>query len=122
MTSSVRISANFEQNLESIRCYYLEQDRPERFERLLDLLFDAIVPNLQSFPFVGRDFLKVIPGSLEGLRSLERLTDLLPERASLREYISEDFLVLYLVQDELVTLLAIKHHLQVSFDLKRFYG
>jgi len=43
-------------------------------------------------------------------------------KSELREYILGDYLVLYLVEANDVTLLAIKHHRQLSFDLPMFWA
>ena len=39
----------------------------------------------------------------------------------LREFIVDDYLLLYLVRGEQIVFLSIKHHRQLSFDLKRFW-
>jgi len=39
----------------------------------------------------------------------------------LREYIVDDYLFLYLLRATRVVFLSIKHHRQLSFDLKRFW-
>ncbi len=50
-----------------------------------------------------------------------RLTTLkqrLGKNTSMREYISGDYLMLYAVRGDDLYLLSIKHHRQLSFDLK----
>ncbi len=122
MAVRIRVSANFERNLESIRCYWHDEGSPERFEALLDLIFDEIAPILVSYPLMGRDLLARRPDSLEADRLRKQLLALIPVGGEVREYISTDYLVLYLLETENVTLLAIKHHAQLSFDLKGLYG
>jgi len=122
MAVAVRVSANFERNLESIRCFFLEHGAQQGFEGLLDLIFETVVPNLEQFPFMGRDLLDVPPGSVEARRLLDGLSGLMPEGASLREYIGGDYLVLYLVAEDAITLLSVKHHRQLSFDLNGLYA
>ena len=39
----------------------------------------------------------------------------------LREYIVDDYLLLYLLRGNQLVFLSIKHHRQLSFDLKRFW-
>lgn len=39
----------------------------------------------------------------------------------LREFVMDNYLVLYLVHQRQVIFLAVKHHRQLSFDLKRFW-
>ncbi len=118
----IRITANFERNLESIRCYFQERTREERFEALLDQIFQVIIPNLERYPLMGTDFLTKSPVSVEALKLYEQVMALLPEGASLRQLFAGDYVVLYLLLDGEILLLSIKHQRQLSFDLKRFYA
>jgi hypothetical protein len=52
---------------------------------------------------------------------LESLARRLGSETGLREYISGDYLVLYAVRGDDVYLLSIKHHRQLSFDLKEHW-
>lgn len=118
MSAAVRVTRNFEHNLEALRSFHEERGTPARFEALLDRLFDRVIPNLVQFPAIGYDFMARNPQSYEGLAQRERLRQKLDARTVLREYISDDYLVLYAVAAEEIYLLAIKHHLQLSFDLR----
>jgi hypothetical protein len=40
----------------------------------------------------------------------------------LREFVTDDYLVFYLVRRGQVIFLAVKHHRQLSFDLKGFWS
>jgi hypothetical protein len=115
---SVRLSATFERNLESIHAFLEEQNATAAFEMLLNHLFDRIIPNLERFPDIGIDFLARVPQSREGLARLDGLRARLGEQVRLRECIAGDYLILYAVRGSDLYLLAIKHHLQLSFDLK----
>lgn len=53
---------------------------------------------------------------------LETLKQRLGKNTRLREYISGDYLVLYAVRGDNLYLLSIKHHRQLSFDLKGHRG
>ncbi len=97
---TIHIARNLTQNLDAIR------------------LFDTIIPNLQRFPEMGRDLLSRRPRSVEGLSQREKLRNILKKGATIREYIGGDYLLLYAVRGEDIFLLSIKHHLQLSFDLK----
>ena len=114
----VRLARNFEANLDAIREFL--GDGP-RFEQLLDQLFGTILPNLDRHPELGFDLLSRRSGSVEGLARAEALRARVGDGA-LREYISGEDLVLYVVVGGDVTLLAIKHHRQLSFDLRAFWG
>lgn len=118
--TTIRITANFERNLEEIRRFLTENNAVHAFDDLLDHLFATIVPNLEHFPVMGRDFLARKPLSVEGVTRREALRNRMGE-ADLYEYITSDYLILYAVREEQIYLLAIKHHRQLSFDLAGFW-
>ena len=111
---------NFATNLDAIRAF-LGDEAGEAFARLLNRLLDDLVPTLSQFPRSGRPFLAQPTGSLETRRALRRLRRLLLPSDDLREFILGDYLVLYLIRDRSIVFPAIKHHLQLSFDLPRFW-
>lgn len=53
---SVRITANFETNLQSVQSFLVEVDAAAAFEQLLDHLLGTVIPNLERFPDMGVDF------------------------------------------------------------------
>ena len=118
MPSRVRIAENFQRNLDSIREFLTEQRAEAGFDSLITHLFDDVIPNLKRFPRMGRDFLTRDPLSVEGKAKLHVLTTSSGRDTEIREYISDDFLLLYAVRDSVVFLLAIRHHRQLSFDLR----
>jgi plasmid stabilization system protein ParE len=118
--ATVRITLNFQRNLDGIERYLDERERPAAFAVLLDQLFDKLIPTLESFPEIGADLLARKPGSIEGTARLSALRARLGEGAALRQYIDGDYLVLYALIARKVYLLSIKHHLQLSFDLRGF--
>ena len=115
---AVRITRNFESNLQSIRTFSEPRGASAQFDDLLDRLFQTVLPNLERFPELGYDLLKRKSNSVEGLALVRTIEDRLDGSGSIREYISGDYLVLYLLRGDELSLLAIKHHLQLSFDLK----
>ena len=115
---SVRITRNFDTNLADIRRFLEEQQAPLAFWSLIEELFETVIPNLQRFPDMGMDFLAQAPLSTEGLMRLTTLKQRLGKNTRLREYISGDYLMLYAVRGDDLYLLSIKHHRQISFDLK----
>lgn len=115
---SVRITANFEENLEAIRVFLEEADAPDAFAALLDELFDTVIPNIERLPTLGFDFLARIPQSHEGLLRLQTLKKQLGERTQVRELVAGDYLILYAERAGTLYFLAVKHHRQLSFDLK----
>lgn len=120
---TVQVTRNFAANLEEIREFLAEAGVPEAFEALLDRLFDRVVPTLAEFPEAGFDFLERQPGSGElQLQWRQLLTRTTADGTRIREYVSAEYLVLYAVRGEAVTLLSIKHHRQLSFDLGGIWG
>lgn len=111
---------NFAANLESVRLF-LEPDGRSAFRRLLDRLFDDIVPTLCRFPQSGRSFLAHVVRSLEAQALLKRLKAVLRKGDDLREFVVDDYIVLYLVRRRRLYFLAIKHHRQLSFDFRRLW-
>ena len=117
MPSRVRITANFQQNLDSIREFLVEQEANAEFNRLIEL-FDDVIPNLERFPKMGRDFLARTPLSDEGRAKLHALTVKSANNTEIREYITDEYLLLYALRESVVFLLSIRHHRQLSFDLR----
>ena len=56
---TVKLTTNFERNLEEIEAFLVEAGAPHAFDALLDELTDTVVPNLESFPGMGRLFLLI---------------------------------------------------------------
>lgn len=114
---TVKLSANFESNLEAIAEFLDGVDAPQAFDRLLDELSDTLIPNLENFPEMGRPLLERPVCSVEVSNAVERLRIKL-DGSELREYLFSDYLVLYVQVDTVIHLLSIKHHRQLSFDFK----
>lgn len=114
---TVRITRNFDKNLTDIRRFLEEREAPQEFQSLLHQLFGTVIPNLERFPEIGVDFLRRTPQSLEGLARLETLKRRLGKNASVREYISGDYLMLYALRGDNIYFISIKHHRQLSFYL-----
>ncbi len=111
---------NFSENLEAIRIFLGAEGRA-RFGRLLDRLFDDFIPTLCRFPCSGRAFLAHPIRSVEARTAIRHLKRLLRPGDDLREFILDEYLLLYLLRDARVIFLAIKHHRQLSFDLHQFW-
>jgi ParE toxin of type II toxin-antitoxin system, parDE len=115
---SVRFTENFAVNLESIREFLTLRDANKAFHTVHDQLFEQIVPNLQRSPRMGRDFLVRAPASVEVKMRLRALKKRAGGGMEIRELIAGDYLILYAIKRTSVFLLAIRHHLQLSFDLQ----
>lgn len=121
---SVKLTANFERNLEEIEAFLREAGAPHAFDALLDELTDTVVPNLERFPGMGRLFLKRPAGSVEVANRVDRLSRQLSQLAAdgeLREYVTTHYLVLYARIGATVYLLSIRHHRQLSFDFQSLW-
>ena len=125
-TLVVKLTDSFERNLVDIESFLNKVDAPHAFDGLLDDLLDTVIPNLERFPGMGRPFLNRSVGSVEATNALDalltKLKALLVEPADLREYVMNQYLVLYLQIDGNIHLLSIKHHRQLSFDFESHWG
>lgn len=122
----VQLTANFERNLEEIEQFLNEAEAPRAYDGLLDELLGTVIPNLEKFPDMGRAFLSREVRSVEVANALERLRlQLRAQRAddiALREYVLNDYLVLYVQIETVIYLLAIRHHRQLAFDFMGQWG
>lgn len=120
----VKLTANFERNLEAVAAFLLEAAAPRAFDALLDELTDTVVPNLESFPGMGRLFLERPARSVEvvnGMRRLARQLGSLAKDGELREYVMIHYLVLYARINGTVYLLSLRHQRQISFDFQALW-
>ena len=113
----LQITHNFKRNLDDIRDFLHEAGEALLFERLLEELFGQILPSLEQFPRMGVDFCKREAGSIEVVRRIEVLQKRIGQEKELRELITGDYLLLYVVGPDNLSLLSIRHHRQLSFDL-----
>ncbi len=111
---------NFSANLLAIKAF-LGSEGHKPFQRFLDRLFDDIVPQLCRFPKSGRSFLAHTIHSSEAKSLAKKLPTRLNRGDDLREYILDEYLLLYLLRGNHLVFLSVKHHRQLSFDLKRFW-
>jgi len=122
----VKLTANFERNLEDIERFLTEAEAPQAYDALLDDLLGTVIPNLERFPDMGRQFLSRTPRSVETTNARDslraKLLVLTSDPTALREYILADYLLLYAQIDGIIYLLAIRHHRQLSFDFESHWG
>jgi len=111
---------NFSANLTAIG-NFLGPDHDAAFRLLLKRLFDDIIPTLCRFPQSGRSFLAHSIQSTRAKNITKKLRARLEKSDDLREFIVDDYLLLYLVRGDRIVFLSIKHHRQLSFDLIRFW-
>ena len=115
-----RFTENFSTNLTAIEAFIGPHSRTA-FHRFLDRLFDDIIPTLCRFPQSGRSFLAHTVKSPKARALTKDLSKLFNKGDELWEFVMDDYLVLYVVRRRQVIYLAVKHHRQLSFDLKRFW-
>ena len=110
----VELTESFLARLDSVESFLLEADAAFAYDDLLAGLRATVVPNLARFPLMGRRYLDQPPQSVEALEQLAKL----PAGAAdeLRVVLHSDYLMLYSVVREVVYLLSIRHHRQLSFD------
>jgi hypothetical protein len=117
---TVKLTANFERNLDEIEAFLQKAEAPHAFDTLLDELSDTVIPNLERFPGMGTSFLRQPTCSVEtsngSTRLIEQLDDI-AEGSELQEYVMTHYLLLYAQIKGTVYLLSIRHHRQLSFDL-----
>lgn len=122
---TVRLTANFERNLDEIDAFLTEAEAPRAFDELLDDLTETVIPNLERFPAMGRVFLSHSVRSVEasnGIDTLRKKLLKLGEDAEIREYVLAHYLVLYVCADAVIHLLSIRHHRQLSFDFQHLWS
>jgi plasmid stabilization system protein ParE len=116
---AVELTASFLERLDSIEAFLAQAEMHVAFDALLADLRTEVIPNLRRFPGIGRRYLERPPQSAEALAQLARLPA--GSAGALREYLSGDYLILYVNVESTVYLLSIRHHRQLSFDFARLW-
>lgn len=70
---AVKITANFERNLDEIERFLTDAETTQFFDALLDELSNAVIPNIERFPKMGRNFMDRPARSIEGSNGLDTL-------------------------------------------------
>src|SRR5437660_7646247 len=87
----VKVTGNFERNLEDIEHFLGQAGATEAFDSLLSELLESVVPNLERFPQIGRPFLARAAHSVEATNTLaalgEQLSSFGADADALREYV-----------------------------------
>lgn len=118
---AVKLTRNFERNLDDIERFLDENEATSAVDLLLDELAHTVIPNLGSFPKMGRPFLDRTALSVEATNRVEKLRtqlDGLGSSSDIREFVLSHYLVLYTVTETTVYLLSIRHHRQLSFHFE----
>lgn len=117
----VELTASFDARLDDIDLFLQQANASFAFDRLLQELSKIVIANLQRFPRMGRRYLTQPPQSTEALAQLSALPLGAPD--ALREYLHGDYLILYILSepDQVVYLLSIRHHRELSFDFAKIW-
>lgn len=121
----VKLTANFERNLEAAEAFLLEADAAQAFDTLLDELTGTVIPNLERFPGMGRLFFERPTRSVEarnGMDGLRARLKAIAKDGEIREYVMSHYLLLYARFDATIYLLSIRHHRQLSFDFQSLWA
>jgi ParE toxin of type II toxin-antitoxin system, parDE len=118
--AAVKLTANFEANLVAIESFWSAENASRAYDRLLDDLLESVIPNLEQYPQMGRPFLARPSHSVEAQALIARLGARVG-RGEIREYLAGDYPILYALIGDVVYLLAIRHHRQLSFDFEVFW-
>ena len=121
----VKLTANFERNLEDVEAFLMLADAPQSFDALLDELTDTVIPNIERFPGMGRLFFVRPLRSVEAsnrLDGLKRKLKTIAKNGEIREYVMSHYLLLYVRIDTTIYLLSIRHHRQLSFDFQSLWA
>ena len=114
---------NYRGNLDSIEAYWEACLFLAGNGKLLTELDTTALVHLRNHPRMGRNFFQRQPGSVDAATRAQKLDALLrtlgtdTERAEVREYVLTDYLLLYALAGQVIYLLAIKHHKQLSFEI-----
>ena len=119
--TKVKITQNFENSIDLIEEFLEDADANHFFAELITELFETIIPNLEKFPQIGVNLLARQPTSIEAIQLREIVFSKLPYQSELREYISGDYVILYLKSETTIFLLSIKHHKQLSFYFQDYW-
>jgi plasmid stabilization system protein ParE len=111
---------NFSANLTDIETF-LADEGSVFLKRLLKKLVEETVPMLCRFPLSGRSFFERSIQTTQALELVGRMKGRLRKGDDVRELIVDDYLILYLVRGDQIVFLSIKHHRQLSYDLKLFW-
>lgn len=121
---AVKLTANFERNLEEIEQFLIDAEATPAYDGLLDELLATVIPNLERFPAMGRSFMERPLRSVEASNGIDVLRGKLSKigaNTEIREYVLEHYLLLYAFTGKEIFLLAIRHHKQLSFDFQALW-
>jgi plasmid stabilization system protein ParE len=93
--------------------FLVSAEAGHRYESLLDDFDQIIVPNLGAFPQIGKPYIGDTQQSTEALMAVAKLPR--DARSNLRQYVHDDYSILYVLGPELIHIVAIRHHKESTF-------
>lgn len=116
-TRRIVVASTFRVSLREISLYYRDlrdtfPDAGARFRRLVEGLTLEILPSIARQPGLGRRFALYRDDNPVERRWVASVEAVLAEHpgAELREWLSDQFALLYVVTDAVVVFVALKHH------------
>ena len=115
----VEYTDNFEANLAEIEQFWQLNHRAIEYDHLLERLLHTVVPSLEQYPELGKQFLSQDDGRADPLLVLITTSSHLDK---LRELVFDNYVLLYLfdtsagAKSPSIQLIAIKHHKQLAFN------
>lgn len=116
----VRMTDNFLANLAGIENFLDEAGASSTYDVLLENLNQSLIPHLTNHPRMGKDFMERKTESDEAKQKTAGIM-VAAGKAEIREVIRGDYLILYALQEDVIDLLSIRHHRQLSFDFLSFW-
>jgi len=112
----VVVQPGYERALDAALDVLIENGAFQAAERLVDRTLSFLPELLAQFPRAGRNFGIRQPDSPNVTDMMKRVRALMGTDIELREFILDDYLVLYAIQGETVHLLTLRHHRQSGFN------
>lgn len=123
---AVKLTANFQRNLDEVERFLTDAATPTAFDLLLSELLETVIPNLEQFPEMGKPWLDHSTRSIEAMTASQslkaKLASLTSDSSALRVYVLKHYVLLYAVMGPTIHLLAIRHHRQLSFDFAQHWN
>ncbi|WP_050454083.1 type II toxin-antitoxin system RelE/ParE family toxin [Candidatus Burkholderia verschuerenii] len=119
----IRISGEFDARLTEIERYLNRVERPESFRQLVKAIREKVAPMLKRFPAIGRRVFNTKPDTVDALLAMEELMGMARNNGdTLREYLFDDYVLLYWLSEDAITFLSIRHTREVSFEFHDLWG
>ncbi|KND60066.1 hypothetical protein BVER_00064c [Candidatus Burkholderia verschuerenii] len=78
---------------------------------------------LKRFPAIGRRVFNTKPDTVDALLAMEELMGMARNNGdTLREYLFDDYVLLYWLSEDAITFLSIRHTREVSFEFHDLWG